>query len=103
MMLYVFIHGLTGRVFKILPLKEAEENGENVYLGVYIESLARDMYGATETFPELQSMQGYVSALNIVEFLLHNDFSKSICKREVFKILRLLNEIEKQIGGESHE
>lgn len=102
-MLYVFIHGLTGRVFKMLPLKEAEDKGEEVYLDVYIESLARDMYGATETFPELKTMPGYVSALNIIEFLLHNSFTKSTCKREVFKILGILNNIEKQIGGVANE
>lgn len=102
-MLYVFIRGLTGRVFKILPLKEAEDRGEEVYLNVYLESLARDMYGATETFPELQTMQGYVTALNIVGFLLHNEFTQNVCKREVFKVLGLLNSIEKQLEGAPDE
>lgn len=103
MMLYVFIRGLTGRVFKILPLKEAEDRGEEIYLNEYLGSLARDMYGATMTFPELQEMQGYVTSLNVIEFLLNNEFTQDICKKEVFKILGLLNAIEKQLGGEPRE
>nr|DAG45227.1 MAG TPA: hypothetical protein [Caudoviricetes sp.] len=102
MMLYVFIHGLTGRIFKILPLKEAELAGEESYLASYMDSLVRDMLGATDTFPELCSMQEFVTTLNIVQFLKHNDITQEICKQEVFKALRLLNSIEKKLGGADH-
>ena len=99
MMLYVFIHGLTGRVFKILPLKEAELAGEETYLAAYLDSLVRDMIGSTDTFPELCTMQEFVTTLNIVQFLKHNDVTQEVCKQEVFKALRLLNSIERKLGG----
>lgn len=102
MMLYVFIHGLTGRIFKILPLKEAELAGGESYLASYMDSLVRDMLGATDTFPELRSMQEFVTTLNIVQFLKHNDITQEVCKQEVFKALRLLNSIEKKLGGADH-
>lgn len=102
MMLYVFIHGLTGRVFKILPLKEEELAGGETYLESYLESLLRDMIGATDTFPELAEMPEFVTTLNIVQFLKHNDITQEICKQEVFKALRLLNSIERKLGGGDH-
>lgn len=103
MMLYVFIRGLTGRVFKILPLREAELAGDETHVGSYVESLLRDMQGATSTFPELCEMPEYITALNIVQFMEHNKVTQEVCKQEVFKALRLLNSIEKKLGGERHE
>lgn len=102
MMLYVFIHGLTGRIFKILPLREAELAGEETYLDSYLDSLLRDMVGSTDTFPELRETQEFVTTMNIVQFLKHNETTKEICKQEVFKALRLLNSIERKLGGENH-
>lgn len=89
MMLYVFIHGLTGRIFKILPLREAELAGEETYLASYLDSLLRDMVGSTDTFPELRETQEFVTTMNIVQFLKHNETTKEVCKQEVFKALRL--------------
>ena len=102
MMLYVFIRGLTGRVFKVLPLREAELAGETAYLDTYLESLVRDMMGATDTFPELREMPEYITTLNIMQFMEHNDVTQEVCKQEVFKALRLLNTIERKLGGENH-
>lgn len=102
MMLYIFIHGLTGRVFKILPLMEEAFEGEDVHLDEYLDSCALDMLGATETFPELKSFEEYISAVNVVQYLAHNDVSLEICKREVFKALKLLNTIERKLGGDNN-
>ena len=102
MMLYVFIRGLTGRVFKVLPLREAELAGEAAHVDMYLESLVRDMLGATDTFPELCEMPEYITTLNIMQFMEHNDVTQEVCKQEVFKALRLLNTIERKLGGGDH-
>ena len=47
-------------------------------------------------------MPEFVTTLNIVQFLKHNDITQEICKQEVFKALRLLNSIERKLGGGNH-
>lgn len=101
MMLYIFIRGLTGRVFKILPLTEEALSGEDVHLSDYLESCALDMVGALETFPELRDFEEYVTVLNIVQYMRNNEVTQEVCKREVFKALGLLNAIEGKLGGDA--
>lgn len=55
----------------------------------YLDSLLRDMVGSTDTFPELRETQEFVTTMNIVQFLKHNETTKEVCKQEVFKALRL--------------
>ena len=62
-MLYVFIRGLTGRIFKMLPLREEADTGEQVYLTEYMDSLARDVIGAMTTFPELAEFPEYITVV----------------------------------------
>ena len=97
-MLFVFIRGLTGRVFKILPLKEEMDNGNDVHLNEYIASLARDASGALETFPQLQEMEGYITVVNTLQYISLNEVDHTVCKQEVFKMLRILNQIEESHG-----
>lgn len=100
MMLYIFIHGLTGRVFKVLPLMEETLAGHDVHLDEYLDSCVLDMMGALDTFPELQGFAEYVTILNIVQYMAHNNMTQETCKREVFKALGLLNAIERKLGGD---
>ena len=100
MLLYIYIHALTGRVFKILPLKEREDRGEEVFLSDYIEGLWNDMRGAFGTFPELETIPEYVAVCNKVSFLNVEEFNLRVCRREVFSALKLLNKLEADLGGE---
>lgn len=100
MMLYVFIHGLTGRVFKALPLREAYEAGEEVFWKDYFHSLAIDAKGAFETFPDLQAMPGYITVVNTLQYLNTEPSSMKQFRKEIFGILSILNGIERQLGGD---
>ena len=101
MMLFVYIHGLTGRVFKILPLREEMEEGRETHLEEYVSSLARDAFGALTTFPELQEMSDYITVVNILQYFDTAGVELPACKQEVFKMLKILNRIEKRLqeGG----
>ena len=94
-----FIKSLTGKIYKILPMKEDELKGKTVHLNEYINSLSIEIIGATKTFPELVNEDGYISIINIINFMNNNEFDFKICKREVFKMLNYLNYLESQIGG----
>lgn len=103
MMLYVYIRSMVGKVYKILPLKEEFDAGEDTHFKEYIDSLCADAMGALETFPELRLMPAYITVLNDLQFLNMCDFDHSTCKREVFKMIRLLQQAEHEIGGASNE
>ena len=103
MSLALFIESLTGKIFKILPLSEEESNGAQNHVYEYLDSLKIEMFGAIVTFPALFKNVEYTSVLNIVQYLSVNEVSIKRCKREVFKALRLLNKISKELGGESVE
>lgn len=102
MMLYVYIRSLTGQIFKILPLKEKAEEGEEVYLQEYIDVLWNDMKGAFGVFPELEQIPEYMNVCSKISFLHDNEFDVRTCKKEVFGALKLLNRLEAELGGESH-
>ena len=99
MSLSVYIHHVTGRVFKLLAIKERELCGQDAYFADYIDSLMVDMLGALETFPALGENNDYIVVTNIINYLKTNDVPYKALKREVFKSLRLLNRIEAQAGG----
>lgn len=99
MMLYVFIHGLTGRIFKALPLREAHEAGKDVAWEVYFHSLSIDAKGALETFPELQQMSDYITVVNTLQYLNTESFEMAEFRREIFGMLSLLNRIEQKLAG----
>lgn len=101
-MLYVYIHSLTGQIFKILPLREKTEAGEKVYLQEYLDSLWNDMRGAFGVFPELEQIPEYMTVCSKISFLHDNEFDVRTCRKEVFGALKLLNRLEEELGGEVH-
>ena len=100
MRLFYYIHALTGRIFKILPLKEKTDAGKAVFLDAYLDGLWNDMRGAFGTFPELEQMPGYLTVCNKVYFLKSEPFDMAVCRREVLGALRILNCMERELGGE---
>ena len=57
-MLPLYIHALTGRIFKILPLKENAEAGENVYLSAYLDGELTSAEAADLRLQQLHAAAG---------------------------------------------
>lgn len=98
-MLKAYLQSLTGRIFKILPMREQQEQGDNLYLDLYLESLSLEMHGACETFPCLRACPNYIMLLNTVNGLCA-DTPLPFLKREVFKMLSAIEEIRDEYGGD---
>lgn len=98
-MLKAYLQSLTGRIFKILPMREQQEQGDNLYLDLYLESLSLEMHGACETFPCLRECPDYIMLLNTVNGL-RADIPLPFLKREVFKMLSAIDEIRDEYGGD---
>lgn len=94
--LSTFFEFITGKIFKILPLREDEN--ESIY--EYLDSLRIEMTGAIETFPELHDNYEFMTLVNTINYLIGNEFDISTCKREVFKMLKTVNLLQMKAGGD---
>ena len=93
----VYFKRMKGGIFKLLPLREEEKSGENVYLDVYIQSLLEELTGAAEFFPELKESQDYLGIITTISYMAmaKEEMSFSSWRRKVFNMLTLLD----RMGG----
>lgn len=86
-----YFNRMVGRLYKILPLKEAEEETVDKYL----DSLLSELLGV-EAVSELKQQPYYVSIVGIVSFLSDNitSCSTSKVKRDVFRAINLCKKLE---------
>ncbi len=85
-----YLSALINRFFKILPLKEAEENT----LPIYIKSLQSEMLGCKVFVGEVGNDPDFLSLLSILQYLSENeDCAVQDVKREVFRAINLLERL----------
>ena len=80
---------LINKTYKILPLKEERSNT----LKSYLESYLRELIGNKELIPLLINEPKFITVLNTLQFLISEEYSNRVCKKEVFKCIRILEEI----------
>lgn len=81
---------LVNQFFKILPMREQNEET----LPVYIESLHSELFGAKGLVPELYSDPLLLTLLSTLQYLIDNpQLSVSKVKREVFKAISVCNKL----------
>lgn len=96
-MLIIYLNYLIDKIFKILPLREDIEYDNMDMLFKYIDSLAEEMMGAYKTFEALNSFPEYVSVVNTLQYLAENSVSVEKCKSRVFKMIDLIEKIQKDV------
>lgn len=85
-----YLEHLTGKVFKILPLKE--ENCST--LKDYLDGLVVEMSGVYSVCDNLVNNPKFLGAIGSIAYLRDNEFDKTLCKREVFKVLSVIGKIK---------
>lgn len=85
---------LINRIFKILPMKE---DGLDTLLS-YMEGLQRELIGNKHLFKDLVNEPKFISILSSIQFLIDEDYSNEVCRKEVFKCIHLLDELKKKYG-----
>lgn len=83
---------LINKTYKILPLKEEKSDT----LKSYLESYQRELIGNKDLVSILVDEPKFVTVLNTMQFLISEEYSDKICKREVFKCIRILEEINEK-------
>lgn len=79
---------LTGRIFKILPMRE--ENCST--WTVYIQSLLHELIGGKGLIEEFRNNPDYLSLINTLEALI-NEEDLLVIRREVFKCIDLVKKL----------
>lgn len=92
---------LINKTYKILPLKE--EKSET--LKSYLESLLRELLGNKELVSVLVDEPRFITVLNTMQYLISQEYTVKVCKKEVFKCICILEEINSKYfkGGDSDE
>lgn len=80
---------LIDKTYKILPLKEEKSDT----LKSYLESYLRELIGNKELITILVDEPKFITVLNTMQFLISEDYTDKVCKKEVFKCIRILDEI----------
>ncbi|MFA5625811.1 MAG: hypothetical protein WC966_12315 [Bradymonadales bacterium] len=98
-----YLKSIRGDVFKILPMKEDQEQGEQNYLYKYIESLTFNLIGGLEQFEFLGREKQYIYAITNLRFLMHNDVDFLQWRRIVLTAVGGISTLYKKYGGEDDD
>lgn len=83
---------LINKVYKILPLKETEEDT----LQKYLEGLQREMLGCESLIPAFEKNGQYLSVVSIIQYMIDNDCELSVVKSDVFKAIGILRKMQQK-------
>jgi len=85
-----YFSSLVNRVFKILPIREREENT----LPVYLDSLTMELMGCKSLFPRLSEDGSYISLLSTIRYIHDNpDLPLPTVRREVFRAISVCKKV----------
>jgi len=87
-----YLKYLVNKLFKVLPMKEHEVKSLNSYL----RSLQIELIGSTELIGTLKNDPQFLSLINTIQFFIDNEFDNQTCKREVFKCIHILEDLQKK-------
>lgn len=96
-----FLTYLQNKVFKLLPMREAYDNGENNYLCEYLDNLYINYFGTLHRYPELKDRKELIEVQNNIAYLKENqtiDFR--IWRSTVLRSTRLLNSVASDFAKE---
>lgn len=94
-MLHNYFGALVGKFFKILPLRESMSDT----IGTYVESLQMELLGFHALMAGAEYDQRLLSLISFLQYMIDNpDCDIPIVKREVFRAIRLCNDMDSEYG-----
>ena len=89
--LETYFGNLVNQLFKILPMRENEEETRSIYT----ESLIRELMGFQGLFEAVRNDAGLTQILAILEYLAENpDCRVATVKQEVFRAISICNKLK---------
>lgn len=91
--LHNYFRTLVNHFFKILPIREQNEES----LTTYMQSLQAELLGAKGLVSAIQNDASYLTLLSILQYLIdHPECSVREVKREVFHAISICNKLKAQ-------
>lgn len=86
-----YFDSLVNHFFKILPIREQNEESLNTYL----QSLQLELLGCEGFVTVIQKDASYLTLLSILQYLIDNpDCSQRVVRREVFRAISICNKLK---------
>ena len=95
-----YLASLTNKVYKLLPLREDEEDGKSVFLASYADDLCMEMVGALRTYESLAQDGDYHAMVNTMQYMTTHDMTFDKWRSEVLKMLHIITLLKKENGGD---
>ena len=95
--LHNYFRRLVNHFFKILPMRENDEES----LTTYMQSLQVELLGCKGLITAIHDDSNYLTILAILQYLIDNpDCSVSEVKREVFRAISICNKLQSKFLSE---
>jgi len=94
-----YLLALRGDIFKMLPMKEAEEDGVDNHVGEYLEAMVVNMTGAMKTYPLLATEKHYLYVLNNLNYLHENEVEFPQWRKVILSSTNIINKLYDYYGG----
>lgn len=86
-----YFRNLVNQFFKILPMRENDEDS----VVTYMQSLQIELLGCRDLIPEIGDNSLYLTLLSILQYLIENpDCTISVVKREIFRAISICNKLK---------
>lgn len=90
-----FLLKLRNDVFKLLPMREGADNGNDNHIADYIYSLIINSEGAVSTYQELETQKNYIYVINNLHYLeSHSDMDFTNWRRIILNCTRNLDDLK---------
>ncbi len=93
--LSTYLRGLVGQFYKILPIRESEEQT----LSIYMERLRKELLGCYGLFPTLREDTIFLSLINMLQYFTDYPYvGVEEYKREVFNAISVCKRLSEKYG-----
>lgn len=87
-----YLKFLVSKFFKILPIYETEKDT----LEEYLSSLLIELSGNKSLIVELKNDPNFLSLLGTIQYLISEEYSHAVCKKEVFKCIKIVEKLQEK-------
>ncbi len=90
-----YLLGFRDDVFKLLPMKETYDGGEENHIYQYLEMLIVSAKGAMVSFPQLRSQKKYLTVTNNLNYLFtETELAFAEWRKIILKSTRYINDLQ---------
>ena len=97
-----FVQYLTKEIFKMIPLKQEEDDGDNRHLPEHISRVYIEASGACTWSEYLSNNQKYMIIITTLAYMSEHSLEFKVFRREALKMLATLNKIESDLRGDTN-